>query len=155
MEDKPLYALYHIYEHIVLDNNIGMRNELELFWWTRLPVSDIPDPEDQTDRERYAVLSCIPPLLVESFNQRIDMGLRREEPHSVLSLEEQLQWAATPKNYESVPKWAQTVPALGETLHMPQTIPGEEQLQGLDDLRASQPFKDKNVVLWRPRIHFL
>lgn len=43
MEDKPLYALYRIYEHIMLDNNIGMRNELELFWWTRWPVADIPD----------------------------------------------------------------------------------------------------------------
>lgn len=155
MEDKPLCALYRIYEHIVLDNNIGMRNELELFWWTRWPTADIPDPGEEDEPERYAVLSCIPALLVESFNQRIDMGLRREEPHSVLSRKEQSQWAATPKKYESVPDWTRTVPVLDEMLYIPHTIPGETQLESLDDPRASRPFKDKNILLWHPHIHFI
>lgn len=155
MEDRPLYALYRIYEHVLLDNNIGMRNEFELFWWARWPVADIPDPGEQVDRESHAVLSCIPSLLVESFNQRVDMGLRRGEPHSIMSQEEQLQWAATPKTYESVPKWTETVLPLEEMLHIHHSMPDEAQLQNLDDPRASQPFKDRNVLLWHPHIHFV
>lgn len=118
-------------------------------------MTDISDPGEQGEAERYAVLSCIPALLVESFNQRIDLGLRREEPHSVLSLEEQLEWAKTPKQYETVPDWTKAVPPLEETLHLPHAIPDEIQLQGLDDPRVSPPFKDKNILLWRPHIHFV
>ena len=158
-EDKPLFALYRLYEHIVLDNNIGMRNELELFWWKPWPVADIPDPQDQDqdqrEPERYAVLSCIPALLVESFNQRIDMGLRREEPHSILSPEEQQRWAATPRIYETLPTWTRHVAPLPRTLCIPHSISDEPQLDGLDDPRASVPFREKNILLWKPHIHFL
>lgn len=120
-EDTPLFALYRLYEWIMTGHVINMRNELERFWWARWPVSSIPDPGEQGDPERYAVLACIPALLVESFNERINLGLRREEPHSILSLEEQLAWAATPKNfgtelrparrasaYSPYPAWART-----------------------------------------------
>ena len=50
----------------------------------------------QGDPDHYVVLACIPTLLVASFNERIEKGLRREDLHSILSIEERLQWAATP-----------------------------------------------------------
>ncbi|PGH15835.1 hypothetical protein AJ79_02216 [Helicocarpus griseus UAMH5409] len=155
MEDKPLYALYRLYEYIVLDNNIDMRNELETFWWSRWTVADIPDPGEQGEPARYAVLSCIPHLLVESFNRRIDMGLRREEPSSILSTEEQMEWAATPKKYESVPEWARRVPPVEAVLKIPHTMDGKTQIEEFEDERASLPFKEKNILLWHPHIHFL
>ena len=58
--NAPLTALYRIYEHIMLDQHIEIRNELEAFWFkSDWKVCDIPDPKDP-DPERYAVLSCIP-----------------------------------------------------------------------------------------------
>ncbi|OAA54608.1 phosphoesterase [Niveomyces insectorum RCEF 264] len=155
LEDSPLHYLYRIYEWILVGHTINMRNELELFWWKRWPVSNIPDPGEQGDPERYGVLACIPALLVESFNARIDLGLRREEPHSILSLEEQLRWAATPKKMETLPPWTNNVEPLKELLYIPDTVPTEPQPNSIDDPRADPAFKEKNILILRPHIHFI
>ncbi|KAF2453600.1 Metallo-dependent phosphatase-like protein [Lineolata rhizophorae] len=152
-EDAPLYALYRLYENIVLDDNIGIRNEIEAFWWKRWLVKDIPDPKDEDELERYAVLACIPALLVESFNRRIELGLCREG-HSIMSQEEREVLAKTPKTLESMPPWASKVPPLVETLYIPHTIEGESQLHSLDDKRSSAWFKEKNILIWHHHIHF-
>lgn len=154
-EDSPLHALYRLYEWIMVDHFINMRNELELFWWTRCPVSSIPDPGEQGDPERYAVLACIPALIVESFNERNRLGLRRAEPHSILSLEEQLQWAATPEVLETEPSWTAAVPPLERLLHIPHSQPFSDQLTSLDDSEASPAFKKKNILIMKPHIHFV
>lgn len=146
--------LYRLYEHILLDNNIGMRNEIEAFWWTKIPVSDIPDPQDEADPERYGVLSCIPALLVESFNQRIEMGLRREA-HSFMSQEERDAWATTPKVLQTVPAWSMKVAPLKSMLYIPHYMDGRTQLETLDDKRASPAFKEKNILIWNPHTHFI
>lgn len=153
-EDKPLYVLYRLYEYIILDNITGMRNEIELFWWTKFPISDIPDPQDTEEPERYAVLSCIPSLLVEAYNQRIEMGLRREA-HSFMSQEERDAWAATPKVLERIPLWAAEVRPLENKLLIPHCIWGETQVESSDDTRASPAFKEKNILIWHPHIHFM
>lgn len=152
--DTPLYSLYRLYEYIVLDNNIGMRNEIEAFWWKGWPVKEIPDPKDDGEPERYAILACIPALLVESFNQRINLGFRRGG-HSIMTLEERQALAAMPKVFESPPRWVSRVPPLAETLHIPHTIAGKTQLKSLDDERASPPFKEKNILIWHPHTHFI
>ena len=154
-EDSPLYYLYRIYEWIMVGHTINMRNELELFWWKRWPVSSIPDPGEHGDPERYAVLSCIPALLVESFNMRIEQGLRREEPHSILALEEQQYWASTAKNLESLPPWVADVQPLETLLHIPHTVDREPQLTSFDDPGASPVFKEKNIMFMHPHIHFM
>ncbi|EEY19834.1 conserved hypothetical protein [Verticillium alfalfae VaMs.102] len=72
-EDTPVFALYRLYEWIMAGHTVNMRNELEMFWWARWPVASIPDPDpDDPDPERRAVLACIPALLVESFNERVN-----------------------------------------------------------------------------------
>lgn len=154
-EDSPLFALYRLYEWIMAGHTINMRNELELFWWTRAPVSSIPDPGEQGDPERYAVLSCIPALIVESFNERNRQGLRRAEPHSILSLEEQLEWAATPEVLESEPGWTEGVAPLKECLHIPHELPDWPELDSMDDFQASEAFKKKNILIMTPHIHFV
>lgn len=153
-EDQPLYALYRLYEHILLDNNLGMRNELEAFWSKPWPVHEIPDPKDETCPEQYAVLACIPALIAEAFNRRLDLGLRREG-HGIMMSEEREALAQTPKVYEKAPAWAEDVTPLDETLHITHIIPGEEQLSSLDDERASPPFREKNILIWHPHIHFI
>ncbi|KAK2594815.1 hypothetical protein QQS21_007443 [Conoideocrella luteorostrata] len=154
-QDSPLYALYRLYEWFMVDDVIHLRNELEMFWWARWPVSSIPDPGEQGDCERYAVLACIPALIVESFNERNELGLRREEPHSILSLEEQLDWAATPKVIESEPSWTENVPPLRTMLHIPHSQPYTDQLTALDDPRAAPAFKKRNILAIKPHIHFI
>lgn len=132
-----------------------MRNELEYSGWKRWAISSIPDPGEQSDSERFAVLACIPALLVESFNERIDLGLRREEPHSILSLEEQLAWAATPKVYETEPAWTALVPPLKTRLNIPHTQPDVEQVTSFDDPRAEPSYARKNILAIKPHIHFV
>ena len=154
MEDKPLYALYRIYEQIILDNNNGIRNELEAFWWKPWPVSDIEDPNDDGEPERYAVFACIPALLVEAFNGRIDLGLRREG-QPIMNQDERQKLAKTPKAYETVPTWTKDVQPLEQTLHIPHSMQTYAQLESLDDERASAPFKEKNILFWHPHIHFV
>lgn len=113
--DTPLAALYRLYETIMLDMNIKMRNELESFWChSSWAVKDIPDPQDP-DPERYAVLACITELLVLSFNDRISLGLPRDTP-PIITGDVYNEIRMRPKLLEEVPAWASKVPALGEIL---------------------------------------
>ena len=100
-EDNPLFALYRLYKHVVLNDNIGLRNELEYFFYARWPVNSTPDPADCYP-SRYAVLSAIPALLVESFNERIKLDLpRKADP--IISREELEQYQKEERIWESVP----------------------------------------------------
>ena len=153
-EQSMLLALYRLYICILVDDNIGMRNELELFWYQPWPVKDIPDPGAQGSLPRYAVLSAIPALLVESFNQRIGFGLHRDAP-SIMSAEEREEMVARPKVLELEPVWTKNVPPLKDTLFIPHSIKSHSQLSSAGDERASPPFVEKNIVLWHPHIHFM
>jgi hypothetical protein len=96
-----------------------------------------------------------PGLIVESFNERINQGLRREEPSAILSLEEQLFWASTPKKYEEEPAWTEKIPPLKDTLHIPHSQPYTERLTTFEDQDVDPHFKKKNTLAIRPRIHFI
>ena len=157
-QDTPLLTLYRLYEAVVLDSNIGLRNEIEYFFrrhnWA---VCDIPDPADP-DPKRYAVFACLPYLLVEAFNHNIELGLPRDAP-AVLSDEEIEEVKRRPKVFEKVPGWAMEVPPLSQTLVLPhyETQTGNEIgiLTRLDDKRASEAFKAKNILVWSHHILFI
>ncbi|KXS99868.1 hypothetical protein AC578_4490 [Pseudocercospora eumusae] len=157
LKDQPQYALFRLYEHIMLDDNIGMRNELESFWWKPWPVHEIPDPADHAQPERYAVLACIPALLVEAFNQRIDIGLRRQGDSIMNEDEREALARSLPATtvYEQLPPWTRSVEPLEQTLYIPHEMEGLPQLSNLDDDRASPAFREKNILLWHPHIHFV
>jgi hypothetical protein len=150
-EDTPLFSLYRLYEHLTLNDNVGLRNELEYFWYTRWPVASISDPEDPS-RSRYAVLSAIPALLVESFNERINLGLPRKAD-SIVTREELEQYQKEDKILETVPEWTNQVPPLEETLVIPHD--NDEVLETFEDVRASAQLAAKNVLHWQPHIHFI
>lgn len=151
LEDTPLFSLYRFYEHLVLNDNIGLRNEIEYFWYAKWPVASIPDPQDPCE-SRYAVLSAIPALFVESFNQRIDLGLpRKADP--IISREELEQYQKEDKIFESAPEWTKQVARLEETLVIPHD--NGEALGSFDDERASAQLAAKNVLHWQPHIHFI
>lgn len=150
-EDTPLFSLYRLYEHLVLNDNVGLRNELEYFWYAKWPVASIPDPEDPSP-SRYAVLSAIPALLVESFNERIKLGLPRKAD-SIVTREELEEYAKEEKLFEVVPGWTERVAALEETLVIPHD--DGQVLDSFEDERASAQLAMKNVLHWQPHIHFI
>lgn len=150
-EDNPLFSLYRLYERLVLNDNIGLRNEIEYFFYAKWPVASIPDPRDPSD-SRYAVLSAIPGLLVESFNQRIGLGLpRKADP--IVTREELEQFQLEEKIFESVPEWTLRVAPLKQPLVIPHEDDGV--LDSFEDERASPQLAAKNILHWQPHIHFI
>ncbi|KAJ3514625.1 hypothetical protein NM208_g15045 [Fusarium decemcellulare] len=155
-EDSPIYALYRIYEHLVLDQHLELRNEIEAFWYhADWAVVDIPDPCDP-DPDRYACLACIPALLCLAFNKRIEMGLPREAP-PVFNQDMLDQWRAQERKFESAPLWTDKVPQLDEVLIIPHWDNQERDfvpLKSFDCAEASKEFADKNILVWHPHVHF-
>lgn len=153
-EDLPLFALYRFYEFIVLDRVIDYRNSLEAFWRQReWAVKDIPDPKDD-DQERYAFLAGCTYLIARSFNERIKLGLRRDNP-PLITPEEAEQARNVPdylRPWESVPEWAEKVVPLQDTLAIP-THEGVK-IEDRGDPRADKDFSAKNILLWTPHIFF-
>ncbi|KAG8628264.1 hypothetical protein KVT40_004137 [Elsinoe batatas] len=153
--DTALKSLYRIYEHLILDRNIDLRNELERFWYQRWPVASIPEPSDP-DRERLAMLSIAADLLVESFNDRINKGLPRHAP-SIITDDDIDKWKSQPKVLETLPTWAKDCPALPTTLVIPHWSEGEElvSLKSFEDNTASEEARKKNILMEQPHIYFL
>lgn len=160
--DTPLQTLYRLYEAVVLDWHIGLRNEIEYFWRKpQWPVHEIPDPTDSSDPARYAILSCIPALLVDAFNRNIELGLPRDAP-AIMTDDEIDEVRLRPKVYESVPQWTKRVPALAETLRLPHfqsptnmDSTSLEVIQDANDERISPVFKEKNILIWHPHNYFI
>ena len=152
--DTPLYALYRLYEFLVVDDVTGYRNTTEYFCKQRTwAVHDIPNPND-SDPTRYAFLACIPGLLVSAFNARIKMGLVRDIP-AIMSPEQAEEYRTAPessKTYEKEPEWVKKVPPLQETLFM-ESHDGVF-MKEFDDDRASNYFEHMHILIWGPHTHF-
>lgn len=155
-DDTPLDALHRLYEHLVLDQHIQLRNEIEFFWYhTDWAVRDIPDPKDD-DPERYACLACIPKLLCLAFNKRIELGLPRNAP-PIFTRDQLEEWRAQERKYEEEPEWVASVLRLSEVLAIPHWDNKKRDfvpLEGFEDSRASQECATKNVLIWQPHVHF-
>ncbi|KJF61169.1 uncharacterized protein CIMG_11548 [Coccidioides immitis RS] len=150
--DTPLFALYRLYEHLVLNRTTGLRNELERFWFNKWPVSSIPDPQDHSEPARYAVLACIPALMALAFNKRIELGIPRRAD-AIMSMEEIEKYRNEERVYEQVPQWTLSVKPLQAILKIPHD--GGETLESFDDKRASPQLREKNILCWQPHIHFI
>ncbi|KAG5917595.1 hypothetical protein E4U42_007183 [Claviceps africana] len=154
--DHPLVALYRVYEHIVLDQWINIRNEFEAFWYhSDWAVSGIPDPRDP-DPERYACVASITALLCLAFNRRIGLGLPRNAP-PIFSRDMLDEWRTKEPRYETEPEWALAVPRLDVPLAIPHWDNKQRDFVPLDsfeDRRASAQFSKKNILIWQPHVHF-
>lgn len=158
-KDQPLTALYRMYEHFVLDQHIELRNEFEAFWLrSEWPIDQIPDPKD-ADPERYAVLACLPKLLVLAFNKRIEVGLPRNAPATLTS--NQLEkWRRKKKVYEEVPPWLDTAPYLRRKyrLWIPHWDNDRHEFVTLAPAqyhKVSRECLEQGVVVCRPDIQFV
>lgn len=157
-DDSPLYSLYRLYEQVILDNDRGIRKEIEYFWnqdtWI---VSEIPDPKDE-DPARYAVLACLTQMLVIAFNNHIGIGLPRDAT-AIMTSDEIEKFGYGEKEWETAPSWAAEVPPLKKTLRIPHKLDpfnerkGFKVLESMDHPGASSFFKEKNILILEP--HFL
>ena len=149
-EDTPSASLYRIYEFLVVDWNTQLRNELEYFCCVQpsWSVSDIPDPADP-DPLRYAILAVITKLMCIAFNRRIDLGLPRDAPAVIEDFEE---LAARPRRHEHPPSWANLIKPLPETVFIPDET---GMVSSLDDRSVSAEFKEMNIIIGAPHIHFI
>ncbi|TVY78105.1 hypothetical protein LSUE1_G004808 [Lachnellula suecica] len=154
--DTPLAALYRMYEYIILDQHIKLRNELESYWYhSSWAIKEIPDPHD-ADAERYAVLACITALLVLSFNDRINLGLPRDAP-PILTGDLLDEYKTRTKIPEEAPSWASEVPALENTLKIPHWDREKHDflpLESFSSIGTSPDFQSKNILIWQPHIYF-
>ncbi|KAI0768155.1 hypothetical protein BD413DRAFT_567225 [Trametes elegans] len=150
-QDTASACFYRIYQFLIIDWTIGLRNELEYFCtihpeWL---VVDLPDPEDKDDPARYAALAAVTHVLCEAYNRRIELGLPRGTPPIVNDWEE---LARRPKILERVPAWAERVPPLQEVLRIPDSE-GRYVEDGDEDV--FEPFRKYNILMRQAHIHFI
>lgn len=142
----------------MLNQSIQFRNEIEAFWWhPDWPVRDIHDPRTEDDNpERLACLACIPKLLCLAFNKRIEMGLPRGAP-PIFTQDMLEEWRKQERTLEQQPEWVAKIPPLANTLAIPHWDNEKRDfimLKDFEDDRASPECAGKNVLVWRPHIHF-
>ena len=80
--DTPLRSLYRLYEIFMTREYALLGLETEYFWHhsgRKWGLGQLPDPRDP-DPVRYALLACITEELVEAFNWRLGLGMRRNGP---------------------------------------------------------------------------
>lgn len=113
--DSPIASFYRIYEAMCAGHGPAIGSETEYFWrrpedeWS---LESIPDPTDG-DPVRYAVLASLMEAMVDAFNWRLELGLRRGGKRWV---EREDDGTAAPFVPEVVPAWAERVPALEDEL---------------------------------------
>ncbi|EXJ82595.1 hypothetical protein A1O3_06408 [Capronia epimyces CBS 606.96] len=114
LRDTSLCALYRLYEDLCSNDLIMMGYECEYFFFHKEPswrLSPIPDPKD-SDPVRYAVLASLVEALVDAFNWRLKLGLRRDKS---IDESEQRDINFQP---EEPPAWTAAVQPLKETLDL-------------------------------------
>lgn len=104
IEDTPLYCLYRLYEHLVLNHRFGLRDEIEHFW---NHSSCFPIP-----RTRMRALCCsvmYPPHARQASNRNIGYGLPRDAP-AIMSNEEMAELSTRERtflDFKSIRGWMQ------------------------------------------------
>ena len=157
LRDTASASFYRMYEFLVVDRGIALREELEYFCvghpeWT---VRDLPQPMDAArDDEsqnltRYAVLAALVHIICDVFNRRIELGLPRDAPAIIEDWEE---LARRPKVYEEVPRWAREAGPLPEALRIPNA---KGQFVEAGSAAACVRAKQMNILMHEPDVHFV
>ncbi|OAL35131.1 hypothetical protein AYO20_05608 [Fonsecaea nubica] len=114
MRDTPLRSLYRLYEDLCSAELIMMGYECDYFFFHNehsWRLCQMPDPKEP-DPITYAILASMVEALVDAFNWRLELGLRRDK-----SMDES-EHRHTNFNREEAPSWTAAVPPLPETLHL-------------------------------------
>ncbi|TQV95469.1 DNA-binding protein [Cordyceps javanica] len=110
--DTPLRSAYRIYEAVCARDGDLIASEAQYFWgqesWA---TADIPEPPCRQNEEQFAVMAATVETLVECFNWRIEMGLRRNDPLFNNAYKE-----PPPAQPEVCPSWTSSAGTLPEEL---------------------------------------
>lgn len=135
--DTPTMSLYRMYEFV----SGGFENQLMLetnYFWSHSTwaLAALPDPHD-TNRERQAILACLVESLVNAFNMRTSLGMRRDEKKHHKS------------EMEQCPPWTAKVPPLPHELRLYDENEYDELFtEFFEDFvrrKDSSPFRKRNV----------
>ncbi|KAF9554349.1 hypothetical protein CPC08DRAFT_753718 [Agrocybe pediades] len=112
--DTPLRSLYRLHDVLCADEENYIMLEADYFWrhgdWK---TKHIPDPKDPNPF-RYAILAALVEVMVEEFNYKISLGMRRGVRYPNTDEEMKALRDQVDKPYEEVPPWAASVPGLDE-----------------------------------------
>lgn len=146
--DTPLRSLYRLYEAIIGGDEmlpvVGYETEYFFFQSRRSwKLSRIPDPQDP-DPIRYAILASIVEGLLESFNFRLSVGLRRDYKHVIATNE-----GYAPYDPELGPSWPKHVLAVDKQYlrdTMPQDMLDSKGRLVLHEGVEDGPFVRRNII---------
>ena len=114
--DTLLRSIYRLYEAICSNCPNEVMEEADYIFHQQptWKLKDIPNPRDQ-DPVRQAVLASIVETLVQAFNFKIGIGLRRGITNTKSYLIERFAREPDPP-YEKVPEWPYGLPKLAHCL---------------------------------------
>lgn len=142
--DTPQRSLYRMYEAVVVDSWPMLQYEVEYFWAhsdRRWATANLYDPAQDCatpiDTQRHTIMAAIVEELVESFEWRLALGLRRRDPGSIVDQDKM------PLIPETMPAWPRNVPALPEMLRL-QTCDDESSAQR--EAAKGNAFMSRNVL---------
>ncbi|KAI1925482.1 hypothetical protein LOY86_001379 [Ophidiomyces ophidiicola] len=137
MRDTPLRSLYRLYEDLCASDFIMLGYECTYFFHHSEPswsLACLPDPQDN-DPVRYFILASMVEALVEAFNCRLELGIRRDNTTD-LSEERSSNFTS-----EKAPSWTSDVTAVTKTLVFC------EVGSGSSDMTMEQHFLKRNIKI--------
>ncbi|KAI1935498.1 hypothetical protein LOZ12_005740 [Ophidiomyces ophidiicola] len=137
MRDTPLRSLYRLYEDLCASDFIMLGYECTYFFHHSEPswsLACLPDPQDN-DPVRYSILASMVEALVEAFNCRLELGIRRDNTTD-LSEERSSNFTS-----EKAPSWTSDVTAVTKTLVFC------EVGSGSSDMTMEQHFLKRNIKI--------
>ena len=113
LRDTSLRSLYRLHDCLCADHQNYIMLESDYFWrQAHWRIKDMPDPRDPNP-VRYAILASLLESMVEAYNWKIKLGLRRGV--GVTNKEQDKTFREDPNMpFEEVPSWALLVPPVDE-----------------------------------------
>lgn len=117
--DTPQRSFFRLYEAFCAADDSCISYEAEYFWKRAEPewqLHLLADPLDYgcTNPEQYAVMASLAEDLVDAFNWRLGLGLRRDGDHTYRRLD--TGRSPSPFKSEASPRWAKKAVRLDERL---------------------------------------
>ncbi|KAK2807882.1 hypothetical protein FQN50_005273 [Emmonsiellopsis sp. PD_5] len=145
--DTPLRSLYRLYESMASGEYAAMGQETEYFWYqnrSRWDLRQIEDPHDP-DPIRYAILACLAEELVNAFNWRLSLGMRRNHKHILRDKDED---PYPPYDPVTGPTWTNHVSPISQDdlMHTPPEFLNRAGQLVLEEKGESDVFARRNIV---------
>lgn len=133
LRDTPTRSVYRMCEFICANQTNQLMLEFQYFWFhpcaDRWTVDSIPDPIDELDPERIAILASLIECLTVAFKFRFSYGFQRSE---------RPEHSGYHQHLATNPAWTARVPPL--PFHLVLT-------HALGEANPGNPFKNRNITV--------